>query len=505
VQGKAISVGKFKRVYLAVDLGASGGRVLAGIYDGTNLTIREFHRFSNGPVQVGNRLHWDLLRLWNHIQEGLLAASAQLSRESIAAVGVDTWGLDFGLLGPNDELLGNPYCYRDGRTMGVMDEVFKQVSAEEIFGETGLQFMPFNSLFQLFAWKQSGSPLLAAAENLLLMPDLFHWLMTGEKANEMTNATTTQFYNPRTGRWACSLLEKLGLPTHILGNIVPPGTSLGRLRRNVAEATGLPDTQVILPGTHDTASAVMAVPARKGAAQTDWCYISSGTWSLMGIESPQPIVTDLCRELNFTNEGGVGNTTRILKNITGLWLVQECRRIWKQSGKDVSWDELVALAKKAEPLQSFIAPNDDRFVAPDDMPETIRDYCRQTGQTVPGDQGALVRCVLESLALMYRQVLGLLEQLAGRRLDTVHIVGGGTQNRMLCQLTAEACNRLVLAGPAEATAIGNIMMQMVASGEVDSIEDARTVIRDSFPVEEYLPADPASWDAAFGRFQQLLG
>jgi rhamnulokinase len=225
----------------------------------------------------------------------------------------------------------------------------------------------------------------------------------------------------------------------------------------------------------------------------------------MGIESPQPIVTDLCRELNFTNEGGVGNTTRILKNITGLWLVQECRRIWKQSGKDVSWDELVALAKKAEPLQSFIAPNDDRFVAPDDMPETIRDYCRQTGQTVPGDQGALVRCVLESLALMYRQVLGLLEQLAGRRLDTVHIVGGGTQNRMLCQLTAEACNRLVLAGPAEATAIGNIMMQMVASGEVDSIEDARTVIRDSFPVEEYLPADPASWDAAFGRFQQLLG
>lgn len=482
----------------AVDLGASSGRTVVGGFDGQRLTLEEVHRFDNGPVRVGHSLHWDVLRQWTSVQEGLRAA-AQLGR--IASVGVDTWGVDFGLLGPGDELLANPYHYRDARTDGVLERAFRRVPREEIFAATGLQFLPFNTLFQLIALQELGSATLAAARSLLLMPDLFHWLLSGVKGNELTNATTTQFYDPQACGWAQALLERFDLPTAMLGEILPPGARLGPLRPEVAAQTGLADAQVVLPGTHDTASAVLAAPAAGpfGAAP-DWCYLSSGTWSLLGAELPEPVVTPRCCELNFTNEGGVGGTTRLLKNITGLWLVQECRRVWAQQGQRLSWDELNRLSAAAPPRQAWIDPDDAAFLAPGDMPQAICDYCRRTGQTPPADRGAVLRCALESLAMKYRRVLGWLEELVGRRLSTIHVVGGGVQNRQLCQATADACGRVVLAGPAEATATGNLMMQATALGAVGSLGEAREVIRRSTAVETYEPRDTAAWDEAYERF-----
>ncbi|MBW3598624.1 MAG: rhamnulokinase, partial [Planctomycetes bacterium] len=485
-------------------LGASSGRLVAGRFDGGRVELEDVHRFPNGGAQVGERLQWDLLGLWSSIQEGMRGAAMRYGRD-VASIGVDTWGVDFGLLGRGDELLGNPYHYRDRRTAGIFDRAFARASREEIFAETGLQFMEFNTLFQLTAMKLEDSPLLEAAESFLMMPDLFHWLLTGEKVNEFTNVSTTQCYNPKTKTWARPLLSKLGIPQRILGQIVQPGTNLGRLRKSLADATGLAETEVVLPGTHDTASAVMAVPAasREGAAP-DWCYISSGTWSLMGVESPEPVITDKCRELNFTNEGGVGGVTRLLKNIAGLWLVQECRRIWTQGGKELGWDELIEAAKASKPLASLIDPDDPGFTAPQDMPAAIRDFCRRTSQPVPESEGAVIRCALESLALRYRLVLGWLEELTGSEIKTIHIVGGGVNNKLLCQMAADACNRRVAAGPSEATALGNVLVQAVASGQLDSIAQAREVVRSSFEVEEYLPQEPAPWEEAFGRFQSLL-
>jgi rhamnulokinase len=435
-----------------------------------------------------------------------LRAAGSKWGDSIASVGVDTWGVDFGLLGRGDELLGNPYHYRDSRSNGMMEKAFGIVSREEIFRHTGLQFMQFNSLFQLLAMKLSGSPLLDVAESFLMIPDLFHWLMTGVKCNEMTDASTTQFYNPVKGDWATELLDQFSLPTRILGQITAPGTTLGPLRANLAAETGLGAAKVVLPGSHDTASAVMAVPAHSHpGARPDWCYVSLGTWALMGIESPQPVVNDAVLKLNFTNEGGVGGTTRLLKNITGLWLVQECRRIWNQAGANLDWEALNQLSAAQPPLRSFVNPDASDFLAPGDMPEAIRSFCRKSGQAVPEQKGAVLRCALESIAMKFRQVLGMCEQLAGGRLETIHIVGGGTKNRQICQFAANACGRRVVAGPVEATATGNVMMQAVAAGDVASIAEARDVIRNSFPVDEYEPQDTAAWEEAYGRFCKLTG
>jgi rhamnulokinase len=491
-------------VFVALDLGASSGRHLAGAFDGERLSLNELYRFENGPVAVAGRLYWDLLQQWTHVQNGLrTAASAHGSR--IRSIGVDTWGVDFGLLGRGDELLGNPYNYRDPRTEGMLERAFAIVPREEIFASTGVQFMPINTLYQLLAMRLADSPLLAEATDFLMIPDLFHWLLTGVKANEFTMATTTQFFNPQARAWAKSLLERFEIPTAMLGRIIEPGETLGRLTPQVAAATHLSNVEVIVPGTHDTASAVMAVPAAGLAGtQPDWCYISSGTWSLMGVEVSQPIVNDKCLALNFTNEGGVGGTTRVLKNICGLWLVQECRRVWSEEGTTYSWEYLTAQAAEASPLVSLINPDDPRFLAPPNMPESIRDYCRQTDQHVPEGEGEVIRCALESLALKYRQVLGWLEELTGGRIGTIHIVGGGAQNRQLCQMAADACNRRVIAGPVEATAIGNLMMQTIAAGEVASIAQAREVIRRSFSVETYDPRNAADWDSAYSRFTSLV-
>ena len=494
-----------KQVFLAIDLGASSGRLLAGEFDGRTLRLDELHRFENGGVLAAGHLHWDVLRLWSEMSSGLRAAAGKFGRQ-VRSVGVDSWGVDFGLVGRHDTLLGNPYCYRDRRTDGMFERALETVSREQIFGQTGVQFMPFNTLYQLLAMRVQHSPLLDVAESFLMIPDLFHWLLTGAKVNEVTNATTTQFYNPTERRWASELLAALDLPTNILGELVPPGTKLGPLRDDVAADTGLSGVEVVLPGTHDTASAVMAVPAAGTmGGPPDWCYISSGTWSLMGVELPEPVINDRCRQLNFTNEGGIGHTTRLLKNITGLWLVQECRRIWALAGQTYSWDELSRLAEAAPSLVSVINPDDPAFTAPSNMPEAIRAYCRRTNQPVPEGPGAVVRCALDSLGLKYRYVLESLEELTGRRLTTIHVVGGGVQNRLLCQLTADACSRTVVAGPAEATAIGNLMTQAIAAGAVGSIAEARDVIRRSFPVETYQPREAERWLSAYGRMVALCG
>ena len=494
---------KTTKTYLAADLGASSGRVLAGEFDGERIVLEEIHRFGNGGIDVAGRLQWDLLRLWSDIKDGMRAAKERLN-DAPVSIGVDTWGVDFGLLGPNDELLGNPYHYRDQQTQGMMQHAFNVVGRDDIFAETGLQFMEFNSLYQLLAMAKRKAGQLDVAKHLLMMPDLFHWLLSGVKSNEMTNATTSQCFNPQTGDWSRSLLDRFGLPGEIFGPVSAPGTQLGSLAQTVAEEVGLPGMRVILPGTHDTASAVMAVPAQgDGQAMPNWCYISSGTWSLMGVETAEPQINKTIFDLNFTNEGGVGNTTRVLKNIAGLWLIQECRRIWMQQGTTYGWAELVTMANGAKPLQSFILPDEGEFLAPANMPDSIAAFCRRTQQTVPDNEGAIIRCALESLALRYREVLTWLEVITGRKLECIHIVGGGTQNELLCQMAADACRRTVVAGPIEATAIGNLMVQAVSNGDCSSIAEAREVVRNSFDVKIYEPHNADPWDEAFERYKSL--
>ena len=491
------------QVYLAVDLGASSGRVVAGVFDGERLANHEVHRFDNGGIPMAGGLYWDVLGLWKEIVHGLRKAHSEYGSR-IRGVGVDTWGVDYALLGRGDVLLENPRSYRDHRTRGMLDRVTAKVSRGEIFRQTGLQFMEINTLFQLAAMREARSQILDMAESFLMIPDLFHWMLTGTKANEFTIASTSQFYDPTRGAWATPLLESLDIPTKIFGDIIQPGTNLGRLRNEVVAETGLAGVEVVAPGTHDTASAVLAVPAEGSPSERpSWCYLSSGTWSLMGVETPRPIINDHALAMNFTNEGGVGGTIRVLKNIIGLWLLQECRRKWAHAGFDYPWDTMTRLAAEAEPFSAFINPNDPVFVAPADMPEEILGFCRRTGQAVPQDHGTVVRVALESLALRYRQVLEYIEALVGNRVETVHIVGGGTRNQQLCQMTANACGRRVVAGPIEATAIGNVAMQAIATGALSGVEEARRVIRESFPVVEYEPRDASTWEAAYARYLQV--
>ncbi|CAE7751654.1 rhaB, partial [Symbiodinium microadriaticum] len=352
--------------------------------------------------------------------------------------------------------------------------------------------------------KKANSSVLDAAQSFLMMPDLFHWLLTGEKGNELTNATTSQLFNPVTKQWSQKLIEGFGLPGHIFGEIVDPGSVVGPLRESVLDQIGLKGTKVVRPGTHDTASAVVAVPAKSSPGEMpNWCYISSGTWSLMGVETPHPIINEQCAALNYTNEGGVYGTTRLLKNIAGLWLVQECRRIWKQNGHEYGYSDLVRMSQEATPLASFVNPDHGDFAAPQDMPAQIREFCQRTSQVVPQSDGAVIRCVLESLAMRYRVVHRNLQDLTGAKIDTIHIVGGGTQNQLLCQMAADACNCQVVAGPVEATAIGNLMLQAVAAGDIGSLAEGREVIRNSFPVVTYEPKTPTMWDDAFPRFEKM--
>ena len=454
---------------------------MLGTLDAGRLAVEELHRFSNTPVRVFDALYWDTLRLWHEIQRGLAIAGRE-RKLALDGIGIDTWGVDFALLGGDGALADNPRHYRDARTHGVMPKVFAIVPRAEVFAQTGIQFMQINSLYQFYALKLAGSPALARAHKLLFMPDLLNYWLTGVARAEVTIASTSQFYDPRRKAWATDLLERLGLPTHILPEIVAPGTRLGPLLDSVAEAAGLGVVPVYATGCHDTASAVAAVPAEG----SNWCYISSGTWSLMGAELDQPIIDEQVLEQNLTNEIGVAGKVRFLKNIAGLWLLQECRRAWALEGAEFTYDELVRLAGCAQPFRASIDP--DAFLEPGDMPRKIAERCRASGQTPPQTPGEFTRTILESLARRYRQVLESLETLAGRRFDAIHIVGGGSRNRLLNQLVANATGRTVIAGPSEATAIGNLLTQAIGAGELSGLAEAREVVRRSFAVEMYRPA-----------------
>ena len=484
-----------RSVALAIDLGASGGRIVSGSFDGRLLELDEIHRFDNGPISMGGQLVWDLVRLWQEVLVGLRAAAGRHG-QAVSSVGVDTWGVDFSFVTADDALLANPVCYRDARTHGMLAAADAIVPRDQIFAATGLQFMEINSLCQLLALKKQHPSLLKAADRFLMIPDLVHWLLSGVRSNERTNASTSQCFDPRQRNWAFDMLDQFGLPRHLFGPIVEPGTDLGPLRPEVAAETGLLGVRVVVPGTHDTASAVAAVPALEPpCARPDWCYVSLGTWALVGAELDRPLVTPECHSRNFTNEGGVGGTTRLLKNVCGLWLVQQCRASWQRAGKEWSWEQLTALAAEAPPLVTLVDPNHPSLVAPADMPEAIRGLARATGQPVPETTAAVVRTALESVAAAIRKTLEELDQLVGRRVSRVHVVGGGVKNTMLCQMIADATNRPVVAGPVEATAIGNLLVQLVARDGAVDLRTVRSVVRDSFELHRYEPRNPAAWDA----------
>jgi rhamnulokinase len=482
--------------YLAVDLGAESGRVMLGSLSADSLVLEELHRFPNTPVRLPTGLYWDAFRLFHEIQHGLTVAGRERKLE-IDGIGVDTWGVDFGLLGLDGALVDNPRHYRDARNNGMLEQTFAVVPREEVFAHTGIQFMQLNSLYQLYAIKLSASQALDVAERLLFMPDLFNYWLTGVAKSELTIASTSQFYNPAAKRWATELLEKFGLPTSILAEIVPPGTLLGPVLAEVAEATGIGAVPVYATACHDTAAAVAAVPAEGG----DWCYISSGTWSLMGLELDEPVINDQVLKLTLTNEIGAEGKVRLLKNIAGLWLLQECRRAWALAGNEYSYAELAALAAEATPFAAVIRP--DAFLEPGGMPERIAAYCAKTGQEEPAGPGQMSRVILESLALRYRQVLESLETLVGRRIGVIHIVGGGAKNQLLNQLVADATGRTVVAGPSEATAAGNILVQAMGAGALAGLKEAREVVRRSFEVTVLEPRPAADWDAAYEKFRGL--
>lgn len=484
--------------FAAIDLGAESGRVILGKLKKNKLHLQEIHRFTNGGVRLGKNLHWDFLRLWREIKTGLSQAAEQ-SDGNLLSIGLDTWGVDFGLLDVSDNLIGNPYHYRDNRTDGMMESVFGIIPRDEVFAKTGIQFMQLNSLFQLFAMVKTGDPALSISKTFLNMPDLFNFYLTGVKANEFTIASTTQCYNPVEKNWDFDLLQALEIPTHIFGDIINPGTILGKLTPSLVEELGLPNTSVIAGAGHDTASAVAAVPA----FIDDYIYLSSGTWSLMGVELDEPLITADSLVANMTNEGGVGGRIRFLKNIVGLWLVQECRRQWSQFGIDYRYNQLTKMAADAPAFVSLVNPNDSGFLAPKDMVVATQSFCGDTGQTVPTEQGEIVRCVLESLALEYRGVTDQIDRLIGKQHSTINIIGGGSQNQLLNQFTANATGKTVIAGPVEATAIGNILVQAIAMGEIASLEEGREIVRRSFPVETYHSQNTDAWDEAYQRYQKL--
>jgi len=484
--------------FLAFDLGAESGRAMLGTLRDGRLELEEKHRFANPRGRINGHLHWNLLAQWEELKTGLRKAVAGLDAP-LAGIGVDTWGVDYGLVGRNGEILGNPFMYRDGRTDGVMERTFARVPKRDIFEATGIQFMQLNTLFQLVAHCESRSPLLDVAETLLFMPDLFNFLFTGIRKSEFSIATTSQMYDPRRGTWAVDMLRRLGLPVHILPEIVPSGTILGALSEDVAGECGVGRIPVIAPGTHDTASAVAAVPA----SGRDWCYISSGTWSLMGVELDAPIINDKSLAYNYTNEGGVSGRIRFLKNIMGMWPIQECRRQWAAEGEDISYARLTDLAAAAPPFVTMIDLDYHPILSPGDMPAKIERFCREKGQKVPADRGQMIRALLESLALSYRRTLEGMEDVLGRRIGVIHIVGGGSQNALLNQMTADACGRTVLAGPVEATAAGNVLVQAMAVGLIKDLDHLRQVVRDSFEVRRYEPRDTAKWDAQYARYREL--
>ena len=484
-----------QQVYLGVDLGAESGRVMAGLFDGKTISLIEVHRFPNIAVRIAGSDRWDILRLWHEIQLGLKKAGEQFGSR-IASVGVDTWGVDYVPLSKTDEMLGQPVRYRDHRPD------WGRVSRQEIYQRTGLQFLVFNTLYQLIAFQRDQPDLVELCDRILMIPDALHWLLCGSRVVEYTNATTTQCVNVQTGDWDEQLIKKFDLPLKMFPKIVPPGTKLGTLREDVSKTTGLPRIDVIAPPTHDTAAAVVGVPT-SSTGKSDWAYISSGTWSLVGLEIDKPIVNEQALKLNVTHEGGVDGTYRLLKNVMGLWLVQQCKKQFDAEGQQNSYADLVSLAEKAEPYRSLIDPNDGRFLAPENMLEAIASFCKQTSQPVPETPGQYIRCCLESLAFKYADVLKELESLTNFDVKTLHIVGGGSQNSLLNQLTANACGIVIEAGPTESTVLGNLLIQARTRGDIGSLHQIREVIRNSSTMTRFEPHTNNETSQAFARWQSL--
>lgn len=486
--------------YLACDLGAESGRIMLGTLDRGRLSVQELHRFLNTPIQKGGTLTWDVESIFREVLAGLSKGGGQ--EYPIASISCDGWGLDYLLFDKSGAVLSPTHHYRDARTEKISKQVFAKVSWETIFEQTGVQYMPINTLFQLAA--EPGRR-LGKAQHLLTIGDGFNYLLSGVARVDQSSASTTQLYNPRTENWADPLINALDYPRSIFPPIVPCGTKLGPLRADLAKQAGLQHedidhVQVVASCSHDTAAAVAAVPA----TGRDWAYLSSGTWSLLGIESPVPFMTSVCRDLNFTNEVGYGGSVRVLKNIVGLWIVQECRREWARKEQDYDYAMLSHLAASADPFVSLINPEDPRFLSPGDMPDKIKAFCKETNQRTPKKPGDFIRCVLESLALLYRRTLRQLEECTGRKFERLHIVGGGAQNSVLNHFTASAVQIPVVVGPTEATAVGNILVQAIAMGHVSSLEEARKIVRDSFPIQTIQPREAAVWETAAVRFEQFF-
>ena len=483
---------------LAVDLGASSGRVMLGRFDGEKISVEELHRFSNDPVTLGGTMYWDFLRLFHEIRQGLLKSKKYGKADSVS---VDTWGVDFGMLDEGGNLLENPVHYRDSRVNGMLEKSFALLDADRFYQITGTQFMEINTVFQLLYLAQNRRELLDRADCMLLMPDLFHYFLCGEKSCEYSIASTTQLLDARRKTWSKEVLKALGLPEKILQPVVPSGTPLSPLRPDIAGELGVDPMLVVAGAGHDTQCAMAAVPTQ----EKDFIFISCGTWSLFGTELPEPVITQDSRRLNLANEGGAGGRISFLKNIIGLWLVQESRRQWIREGKEYSFGELEKLAAAEAPFRSLIDPDAPEFVPAGDVPERIREFCRRTGQPVPETPGQIVRCIDESLALKYRLTLDEIRECTGKDYPVIHMVGGGTQSGLLCRFTADACARPVCAGPVEATVYGNLALQLMAAGEIGGLSELRSIVAASEPVKRYEPENADAWAQAAGRYRENIG
>jgi len=485
--------------FIACDFGAESGRLILGTIEQNKISLEEIHRFPNRQVKVFGHIYWDLLYLFDELKKGLSQAVSR-GHKRLSGIGVDTWGVDFGLIGRDKQILGNPYAYRDSRTDGMMEVAFQQMSKDEIYQVTGIQFMQLNTLYQLLSMVKNQHPLFDIAQKLLFMPDLFNFLMTGEVVSEYTIASTSQMLDAVRRDWSDEIFEKLGLPRKIMANIIPPGTVIGKLLPEIVEDTGLEEVDIIAPAGHDTANAVAAVP---GWGE-NWAYLSSGTWSLLGIEVDKPIITNDSLRNNFTNEGGVNNKIRFLRNNMGMWLLERCRFIWRKEGTELSYSELIDLAKDAAAFKCIIDPDDPSFLNPPNMLEAIANFCQRTGQSIPTSRGEFVRCILESLALKYRYIVDKINSMRQPPIQRLHIVGGGSKNELLNQFSANALGIPVVAGPVEATAIGNILMQAIAKNVLNNIEEGRELVSRSFPMKHYEPQNRDAWEEAYQQSKKLF-
>jgi len=488
-----------KRKLITFDYGATSGRAILGEFDGEKITVEEYHRFDNTPVMVNGHLYWDILRLYQELKQGLINI-ARAGITEVDSIGIDTWGVDVALLDKNGLLLNNPFHYRDTMTDGAMEKTFEKIPAEELYTRTGTQFVKFNTLFQLATIREKFPRLLDEADSMLFIPDYFNFLLTGKKTSEFSIVSTSQMYNLKNKDWDYELLEKLGIPKGMLQEIIPSGTVLGDLLPEVTAETGMKGKCISVCG-HDTGSAVLAVPMEKGE---NCAYLSCGTWSLLGIELEEPIVSDAAFDAQYTNEGGYNNTIRFLKNIMGLWVYTEVKRDFEKKYGKVGYDVLDAEVLAATPLKALIDPDDDRFMTPGNMTGKIREYCIETGQTPPETRGEFLRCALESLALKYRYAIENCEKVVGYNIPILRVLGGGTKDKQLMRFTANAIRRPVLAGPVEATAIGNMAAQLLALGEAKDRWEVRKIIANSFPIETYEPEDAEIWESAYERFLNLL-